>query len=257
MQHRPKKRFGQNFLQNQAIINSILQIIRPKPDDNMVEIGPGLCALTAPLLSILNVLTVIEIDKDLQEELKNRPEFNNKLYLIASDALKVDYSQFGNNLRLVGNLPYNISTPLLIKLLQYTAYIRDMHFMLQKEVVDRIVAEPGSKSYGRLTVMIQCYYDTDSVLDVPPDAFYPKPKVDSAILRLTPKENENIINQVNFKSFEKTVATAFSMRRKTLANNLKPLMSAQDLLSIGIDPKQRPEQISINDYLRIEKFLSK
>lgn len=256
MSHRPRKRFSQNFLQDQSIINAIVQSIHLSRSDNVVEIGPGLGALTKPLLEELDSLTAIEIDTDLQQYLQERPEFQNKLKLINSDALKVDFASLGNNLRLIGNLPYNISTPLLIKLLHFTPYILDMHFMLQKEVADRLVATHGNKTYGRLSVMVQCYYEVSHVLDVDRHAFYPVPKVESSIVRLTPIENPPLI-ATSFESLETLVGKAFSMRRKTLANNLKPLLSADDISSIGINPALRPEQISTKEYIQLERFLSR
>ncbi len=256
MYHKPKKKFGQNFLQNQAIINAIILALQPKPHDNLIEIGPGLGALTTPLLNIIDNLTVIEIDKDLQNYLETEFIHADKLNIIKQDVLKVDFSQLGNNLRLIGNLPYNISTPLLIKLIQYKSCISDMLFMLQKEVVDRIVATPNCKQYGRLTVMLQSYFITEHILDVPSHAFYPAPKVESAVIKLTPINKDNLVIE-EFKSFEKLITQAFAMRRKTIANNLKPIIHAENLEKIGIEPSRRPEQISVNEYAIIEKFISK
>lgn len=256
MHHKPKKKFGQNFLQNQAIINAIIMALQPKKPDKIIEIGPGLGALTAPLLSIIDTLTVIEIDKDLQEFLTHEFKYADKLNIIKNDVLKVDFSQLGSNLRLIGNLPYNISTPLLIKLIQFKPYISDMLFMLQKEVVDRITASPNCKQYGRLTIMLQNYFLAEHVLDVPSHAFNPEPKVESAVIKLTPINND-AIDGSEFKSFEKLITQAFAMRRKTIANNLKPIISADNLRNIGIEPTLRPEQISIKEYVSIEKFISK
>jgi 16S rRNA (adenine1518-N6/adenine1519-N6)-dimethyltransferase len=256
MHHIPKKKFGQNFLQNQAIINSIIMALSPKKIDKIIEIGPGLGALTAPLLAVIDNLTVIEIDKDLQDYLTNEFKYAHKLNIIKNDVLKVDFSQLGKNLRLIGNLPYNISTPLLVKLIQFKPYISDMLFMLQKEVVDRITASPNCKQYGRLTIMLQNYFVVEHILDVPSHAFNPEPKVESAVIRLTPISNENL-NTHEFKSFEKLITQAFGMRRKTIANNLKPLISADNLRNIGIEPSLRPEQISIKEYIVIKKFISK
>jgi len=256
MMHRPRKRFGQNFLHDQNIINSILRCINVQPTDNLLEIGPGLGALTKPLLNQVNQLTAIEIDTDLHAHLQQLPAAQGKLHLINADALKVDFTPFGENLRIVGNLPYNISTPLLIRLLQITPQIKDMHFMLQKEVVQRLAASPGSKTYGRLSVMAQYYCDVSELLHVPPTAFNPEPKVDSAIVRLTPFASGKY-PAVPFSELEQLVAKAFSMRRKTLANNLKPLLAANDLISLNIDPQWRPEQISVIDYVTITNFLAK
>lgn len=256
MQHKPKKRFGQNFLQDQVIINTIIRALNPKKLDNIIEIGPGLGALTTPLLNSIEKLTVIEIDKDLQEYLSTEFKFADRLNLIKQDVLKVDFSHLGNNLRLIGNLPYNISTPLLIKLIQFKPWISDMLFMLQKEVVDRITANPNCKQYGRLSVMLQTYFTIEHIVDVPNHAFHPAPKVESAVIRLTPINNEELVIQ-EFKNFEKLITQAFAMRRKTIANNLKPIISAEKLLEIGIEPSRRPEQISIKEYAFIEKYFSK
>lgn len=247
MQHRPRKRFGQNFLQTPAIIEAIIRLIDPKKNDNLIEIGPGLGALTQPLLQTVQHLTAIEIDRDLHAPLQALPLANVRLKLVDADALSVNYDQFGKDLRLIGNLPYNISTPLLIHLFHFLGSIRDMHFMLQAEVVNRMVAEPGSKTFGRLSVMTQYYCEVDKLLDVPPTAFFPEPKVDSAIVRLTPYI-QSPYPSVTWSNLEKLVAQAFGMRRKTLANNLKPLLSAAQIASIGIDPGLRPEQISVEQY---------
>lgn len=255
MAHKPRKRFGQNFLHDQQVINAILRCINVQSTDNLIEIGPGLGALTKPLLGQVHRLTAIEIDTDLQAELQRMPEAQGRLNLISDDALRVDYRQFGQNQRIVGNLPYNISTPLLIHLLHLTPYIQDMHFMLQQEVVQRLAASPGSKTYGRLSVMAQYYCDVSNLFHVPPTAFYPEPKVDSAIVRLAPHPS-GYYPKLAFSVLEKLVAQAFSMRRKTLANNVKPLLSAADLVKLGIDPQWRPEQISVIDYVKIGMFLS-
>ena len=250
MAHRARKRFGQNFLQDKQIIDHIIRALNLQPADNVLEIGPGLGALTQPLLRGLNQLTAIEIDRDLQAHLTEMFSAGGKLTVIEADALTIDYSEFGERLRVIGNLPYNISTPLLLRLLHYAPHIEDMHFMLQKEVVDRMAAGPGSKAYGRLSVMLQYYCDVEHLFDVPPEAFNPQPKVDSAIVRLTP-HTTSPYPVVDFSDLERLVACAFSMRRKTLANNLKPVMSAAALTALGIDPVMRPEQISVADYVTI------
>ncbi len=254
MTHRPRKRFGQNFLHDQHIINGILRCFNAQPTDKVVEIGPGLGALTKPLLNCVNQLMAIEIDTDLQDHLLALPEAKDKLQLIRADALTVDYQQLGEHLRIIGNLPYNISTPLLIRLLQSTPWIKDMHFMLQKEVVQRLAASPGGKTYGRLSVMAQYYCEVSELFHVPPTAFHPKPKVDSAIVRLTPYVSSPYA-KVEFAALEQLVAKAFSMRRKTLANNLKPVLSAADLIQLEIDPQCRPEQLSVKDYVKIVFFV--
>lgn len=256
MTHRPRKRFGQNFLQNPHVIDAILKAIQAKQKDNLIEIGPGLGAITEPLLKQVDALTAIEIDTDLQAKLKQMPHANQKLNLIAADALNIDYGQFGDQLRVIGNLPYNISTPLIIRLLHYIRFIEDMHFMLQKEVVERIAASPGTKAYGRLSVMVQYYCTAESLFPVSADAFYPKPKVESAVIRLTPHD-ASPYPYVAFSDLERLVAQAFSMRRKTLANNLKPLLLADEIKRLNIDPTMRPEQISVMEYAQIAKFVTK
>lgn len=252
MSHQAKKRFGQNFLEDKIIIGRIIDAIKPVADDNMLEVGPGLGALTAPLLTKLNKLTAIEIDTDIQQHLKAQA-FYQKLTLIEQDALTVPLDNLGPKLRIVGNLPYNISTPLLFHFLQFGAYIKDMHFMLQKEVVDRLAASPGTKAYGRLTIMAQAQCDVQPLFIVPPDAFKPKPKVDSAIVRLIPKAHrpeDKVLSKLN------TVLTqAFSMRRKTLSNSLKSLPKAA-FSDLGIDPKLRIENLSVDTCIKLAQYLS-
>ncbi|MDP1604544.1 MAG: 16S rRNA (adenine(1518)-N(6)/adenine(1519)-N(6))-dimethyltransferase RsmA [Legionella sp.] len=255
MSHRPRKRFGQNFLQSQPIIEHILAALNLQPDDNVVEIGPGMGALTRPLLQRLQKLTAIEIDRDLQAFLLNSFESTGRLNLINSDALTVDYSQLGTNLRVIGNLPYNISTPLLLHLLSYATNIADMHFMLQKEVVERLAGQPGTRDYGRLSVMIQYHCEVEHLFNVPAESFHPKPKVESAVVRLIPYTTSPF-PVVGVEALQAVVAMAFSMRRKTLANNLKPVMSAARLSELGIDPGLRPEQISVMDYVNLTNFVS-
>lgn len=253
MQHRPRKRFGQNFLQNQLIIESILNAFNPKAKDNVIEIGPGLGALTKHLLKNLDYLTVIEIDKDLATYLRAMPEAMEKLKVIEDDALSVDYGKFGEDLRVIGNLPYNISTPILLKLFQYSPFVKDMIFMLQKEVVLRLAAEPGCKAYGRLSVAAQYHCEVIHLFDVPATAFYPEPKVESAIVRLIPHKNLPF-SDISWPMLMDIVASAFSMRRKTLANNLKSIISAKEIEMAGINPSLRPEQISIAEYAKLAKL---
>jgi len=270
MQHYAKKRFGQNFLIDTSVINHIVDSIQPLADDVMIEIGPGLGAMTKPLLSRLNYLNVIELDRDIIPKLITNcqiADIENKTKLIVNetDVLKFDFASFQSQqselqhgsdkkLRIVGNLPYNISTPVLFHLLNYRHLIQDMHFMLQKEVVDRIVATPGVKNYGRLSVMLQTFFDTQALFVVPPYAFQPAPKVDSAILRLLPKnEFENRVN--NFSLYEKLVRQAFSQRRKTLKNTLKDLCSAEQIEQAGLLPGQRAEELSINGFINLYQTL--
>lgn len=266
MQHHAKKRFGQNFLVDTSIINHIVDSIQPQAEDLMIEIGPGLGAMTKPLLSRLNHLNVIELDRDIIPKLIKNCQFanaenKNKLIVNETDVLKFDFSAFqlqhseqldsdDKKLRIVGNLPYNISTPVLFHLLNYRHLIQDMHFMLQKEVVDRIVATPGVKNYGRLSVMLQTFCDTQALFEVPPHAFQPAPKVDSAILRLLPKSQfEDRIS--SFSLYEKLVRQAFSQRRKTLRNTLKGLCSSEQIEQAGLKPGQRAEELSISDFVSL------
>ncbi|MFV2004451.1 MAG: 16S rRNA (adenine(1518)-N(6)/adenine(1519)-N(6))-dimethyltransferase RsmA [Gammaproteobacteria bacterium] len=265
MQHYAKKRFGQNFLVDTAIINLIVDSIQPQVDDLMIEIGPGLGAMTKPLLSRLNQLNVIELDRDIIPKLIKNCTFSdaankNKLIVNEKDVLKFDFEDFHSQqgaekkLRIVGNLPYNISTPVLFHLLNYRHLIQDMHFMLQKEVVDRIVSSPGNKNYGRLSVMLQTFCNTQSLFEVPPYAFEPAPKVNSAILRLQPKQEFD--DQItDFSAYEKLVRQAFSQRRKTLKNTLKNTCSAEQIESAGLSPTQRAEELSTADFIKLYKTL--
>jgi len=264
--HYAKKRFGQNFLVDTSIINLIVDSIQPLPDDLMIEIGPGLGAMTKPLLSRLDFLNVIELDRDIIPKLINNCVFSdiaNKTKLIVNekDVLKFDFAEFhasqktDKKLRIVGNLPYNISTPVLFHLLNQRKLIQDMHFMLQKEVVDRIVASPGIKNYGRLSVMLQTFCETQALFEVPPYAFQPAPKVNSAILRLQPKTQfEDKIS--NFSLYEKLVRQAFSQRRKTLRNTLKGLCSTQQIEQAGLLPGQRAEELSIENFVSLYQTLN-
>ncbi|MGQ3892606.1 16S rRNA (adenine(1518)-N(6)/adenine(1519)-N(6))-dimethyltransferase RsmA [Legionella sp. CNM-4043-24] len=255
MSHKPRKRFGQNFLQSQPIIGQILSALNLQANDNVVEIGPGMGALTRPLLQRLNRLVAIEIDRDLQAYLTEQFGAQGRLELIAADALTIDYSQWGTGLRVIGNLPYNISTPLMLRLLSYANGIVDMHFMLQKEVVLRLAGQPGSRDYGRLSVITQYHCDVEPLFDVPPEAFYPPPRVESAVVRLTPHVSP-VYPPVPMDVFQAVVARSFSMRRKTLANNLKPAIQAAQLESLGIDPGLRPEQLSVMDYVTLSNFVA-
>ena len=259
--HRARKRFGQNFLVDNSVINHIVDSIQPQADDLMIEIGPGLGAMTKPLLSRLNQLNVIELDRDIIPKLIRNciisdASNKDKLTVIETDVLKFDFAAFhakqnsARKLRIVGNLPYNISTPVLFHLLNYRHLIQDMHFMLQKEVVDRIVSKPGNKNYGRLSVMMQTFCTTQALFEVPPYAFEPAPKVDSAILRLQPNPQfEEPIN--DFSQYEKLIRQAFSQRRKTLKNTLKNTCSAAQIESAGLSPSQRAEELSIADYIKL------
>ncbi len=253
MNHRPRKRFGQNFLEDLTIINQIIDAIHPNLTDNMLEIGPGLGALTRPLLKYLNKLTAIEIDTDLQTYLAHMPEGKNKLTIIQADALTVDLEPLGHQLRVIGNLPYNISTPLLFHLLQHASQIDDMHFMLQEEVVKRLAAPPSCKAYGRLSVMVQAHCRVEALFSVPPFAFNPPPKVQSAIVRITPHPIQPEPELI--KILNPLLLQAFSTRRKTLGNTLKPLISANKLTELGINPTRRPETLSVQEYLGLAEML--
>lgn len=265
MQHYAKKRFGQNFLVDKTVINHIVDSIQPQADDLMIEIGPGLGAMTRPLLARLDQLNVIELDRDIIPKLEmncqlDSAENKNKLIVNEIDVLKFDFATFQSHhaerkLRIVGNLPYNISTPVLFHLLKYRHQVQDMHFMLQKEVVDRIVATPGIKNYGRLSVMLQTFCDTQALFEVPPYAFQPAPKVDSAILRLQPKTRyEDSIH--DFSQYEKLVRQAFSQRRKTLKNTLKGMCSSEQIELAGLRPGQRAEELSIDDFVNLYQTIT-
>lgn len=250
----PRKRFGQNFLKNPHVIENIIALIAPQKLDHMVEIGPGLGALTTLLLPLVAQLDAIEIDRDLIPQLHQRCDKLGNLHIHEADALQFDFAQLAGHekIRLVGNLPYNISTPLLFHVLEYRQVVQDMHFMLQKEVVDRMAAEPGNKQYGRLSVMVQYYCHVEKLIKVKPSAFFPPPKVDSAIVRLIPNAQASAKDD---KQLSMMVKHAFQQRRKTLANNLKGMITADQLLSLDIDPKCRPEQLSVNDYVKISNEL--
>ena len=248
-----RKRFGQNFLQDNLVIERIVHAIQAKPQETVIEIGPGRGALTQVLLKQLSKLVVIEIDNDLFDQLQYLPNAE-RLIAIHSDVLNVDFNQFGDHLKIVGNLPYNISTPLMFHLLQYRSVIHEMVFMLQAEVVERIMALPSSSEYGRLSVMFQYYCDLEKIIDVPPECFQPVPKVMSAVIALKPKKQHE---QVAFNCLEYVVSKAFAMRRKTLANNFKGILTAHDWDHIGISNQLRAQDLSIENFVNIAVYLSK
>ena len=257
MSHQAKKRFGQNFLVDARIIGDIISAIRPEPGDNMVEIGPGLGALTRPLLKKLNHLHVVEIDRDIiarlqQDYPQDNPE--SKLTIHAGDALEFDIATLPAPLRIVGNLPYNISSPLLFHFAACAGRILDMHFMLQNEVVERMVAEPSTSAYGRLSVMLQYRFRMEKLLDVPPESFRPAPKVNSAIVRMTPLPAGEIAVR-NEKLFAAIVRTAFGQRRKTLRNTLRSYLSEGDFERLGINPQLRAENLAVADFIRVANYL--
>lgn len=256
--HRARKRFGQNFLHDQHIIEQIVDVINPQPGENLVEIGPGLAALTEPVAERSGHLNVVEIDRDLADRLESHPFLKEKLTVTRGDAMKIDFDEFLRSdcpLRVFGNLPYNISTPLIFHLLKYTNSIKDMHFMLQKEVVDRLAAEPGSKTYGRISVAVQQACRVTPVVNVPPGAFTPPPKVESAVVRLEPyRDSPTPVS--DRQQLHALCLQAFNQRRKTIRNNLKGLLDEDALSSLGINPGARPETLSVADYCAMSNYLS-
>lgn len=245
-----RKRFGQNFLQDPQLIAKIVRAINIAPNDQLVEIGPGRGALTQPLMAATDHFTVIEIDRDLAHQLRL---LYPKLNVIEKDVLKQDIAELGSGLRVVGNLPYNISTPILFKLFESLPQIIDMHFMLQLEVVERMIAQPNSKAYGRLSVMTQYYCDANLLFTVPPEAFIPKPKVNSAIVKLIPKATPEQADDPAL--FSELVNQAFSMRRKTVRNALKGYISdAVGFERLGIDPGRRPETLSLSEFVQLANY---
>jgi 16S rRNA (adenine1518-N6/adenine1519-N6)-dimethyltransferase len=249
-EHRARKRFGQHFLQDSSVVTRIVTAVNPQPNDHIVEIGPGLGVLTVALLACVPEMDAVELDRDIIPKLAERCGTIGKLIIHEADALEFDFVALTSDkrpLRIVGNLPYNISTPLMFHLLESSQYIQDMHFMLQKEVVDRMAASPGSKDYGRLSVMMQYHCQVDSLFDVPPEAFEPPPKVNSAVVRLLPYSEPPIkVNDVSL--FEKLVTQAFSQRRKTLRNTLRSMISAEQMESLGVDPVRRAETLSLDEF---------
>ena len=247
--HTARKRFGQHFLTDDSIIDGIVRAINPKPGDAVVEIGPGLGALTGPLRERCETLTVIELERNLAARLRKQPG----LTVVEADVLKVDFNALaataGQKLRVVGNLPYNISTPILFHLLGACAQVQDQHFMLQKEVVDRMAAAPGSKDFGRLSVMLQWRYDIDNVLDVPPEAFDPPPRVNSAVVRMQPLPADDSIDAERLSAL---VAVAFSQRRKILRHTLGRWIEEQGL-QVNFDLQRRAEEVPVAEYLALAK----
>jgi len=252
--HKAKKSFGQNFLVDQTIIAEIVRAIRPEPNDSMVEIGPGLGALTRPLLQHLHTLHVVEIDRDIIARLKtDYPQ--DTIVIHEGDALQFDFATLDAPLRIVGNLPYNISSPLLFHFAAFAARITDMHFMLQNEVVERMVAAPSTPQYGRLSVMLQYRFEMEKLLDVPPQSFRPAPKVDSAIVRMIPLPGEKITVN-NEALFARIVADAFGQRRKTLRNTLKAWLAEADFAQLGINAQLRAENLGVAEFTRIANFVN-
>lgn len=255
--HQARKRFGQNFLHDQRVIAKIVRSVNPRAGENIVEIGPGLAALTSPLIGECDALTVLELDRDLAAGLPGRVPHPERLTIIETDALKYDFTQLfqeGRPLRVVGNLPYNISTPLLFCLSEVVDEVVDMHFMLQKEVVERMVAEPKTNDYGRLSVMLQYFFEMELLIEVPPESFEPAPKVNSAVVRMIPNAGRIGVAH-DYKHFAKLVKTAFHQRRKTIRNNLKDLANDDDLTAVGINPQDRAEHIEATQYVVLSNYL--
>ncbi len=256
--HRARKRFGQNFLHDPGIIRRIVQAIAPKPNDNLVEIGPGQGAITTELLPLAGRMHAIELDRDLVGPLAERCAALGDLTIHSTDALKFDFSSLAESerpLRVVGNLPYNISTPLLFHLLDQSAHIKDMHFMLQREVVERMAAVPGSKIYGRLSVMLQARAQVTSLFSIGPGAFNPPPKVDSAFVRLQPWETSPYRID-DWEVFGRVVAQAFSQRRKTLRNSLKQILTEETIVAAGLQPGIRAEQLSVENFATLANLVA-
>ena len=252
MKHIPRKRFGQHFLADPAVIDAIVRAIAPKPRDAMVEIGPGLAAMTQPLVERTGRLNVIELDRDLAARLRAHPH----LQVIEADVLTVDFTQLARGLgaprlRVVGNLPYNISTPILFHLLDHVAVVEDQHFMLQKEVVDRMTAQPSTSDYGRLSVMLQWRYEMENVLDVPPQAFDPPPKVDSAVVRMVPLAQPQA---VDVKVLGELVQVAFSQRRKLLRHTLGKWLQSRNFAG-AFDVQRRAEEVAVREYVALARSL--
>lgn len=254
----PKKNLGQHFLTDQDIISKIVLAVKPLAGDFLVEIGPGQGAITFPLLKKHGALTVIEFDRDLITPLMESAEGMGDLTIIHKDVLKVDFTKLAADrpaIRLVGNLPYNISTPILFHVLEHAPVVRDMHFMLQKEVIDRMAAEPGSKVYGRLTVMLQARCEVTPLFMVPPHAFRPPPKVDSAVVRLVPLAADKI-HIKDAVLFENLVRDAFGQRRKTIRNAMQALATTDDIEAVGLRPDARAEQLPVTDFIKLANFLT-
>lgn len=256
--HLPRKRFGQHFLSDQSIISRIVVSLAPKPSEHLVEIGPGQGAITMPVIRLSHALDVVEFDRDLIPVLQERTPRGCDLHIHQADALEFNFRSLktdARELRVFGNLPYNISTPLIFHLLEQADCITDMLFMLQKEVADRLAAKPGDDAYGRLSVMAQYYCDIEVLFDVPPEAFYPPPKVDSSIVRMLPYRKLPVIAR-DIKLFTAVVKQAFSQRRKTLRNSLRQMVADDIWVSVNIDPSLRAERLSVEDFVRLSNAMT-
>lgn len=250
-QHKARKRFGQNFLVNRGIIDSIILSIDPNSEDTILEIGPGLGALTDSLVASNAKIIAVEIDRDLAAGLQNKYQNSSNIQILNQDILDFDFSSLGK-IKVIGNLPYNISSHLLFLLYEQLQNIECMTFMLQKEVAERLCASINTKQYGRMSVMSQLYCDIHTVIDVPPECFDPPPKVNSAVVKMLPKPEV----KVDKKCLKELLTTAFNQRRKTISNSLKPLLNAEELSNIGIDAKLRAENLTLQDYLNICNYLT-
>jgi 16S rRNA (adenine1518-N6/adenine1519-N6)-dimethyltransferase len=250
MSHRARKRFGQHFLTSPETIEQIVAAIAPREGEVIVEIGPGRAEITEPLSELATTLHAIEFDRDLVSGLRSRFSSRGHVVIHEGDALSFDFSSLGEKIRVVGNLPYNISTPLLFHLLEFSPHITDAHFMLQKEVVDRMCAGPGTKDFGRLTVMLGCRMEVVPLFDVPPDAFSPPPKVMSSVARMRPLPTDHFDIR-DERVLESIVKLAFSRRRKTLRNALQGKADVSDIEAVGLDPGSRPEQVAIAGWVAL------
>ncbi len=258
--HRPRKRFGQHFLHEKRVIERIVAAVAPQMDDRIVEIGPGLGALTEPLLDLCETLHVVELDRELANRLSaTHWARQGRLHVHRGDALRFDFRALADSstgLRIVGNLPYNISTPLVFHLLDQLDVIRDIHVMLQKEVVDRVVASPGDHAYGRLGIMVQCRCTVEPLFEVGPGAFRPSPQVNSAVIRLEPRQTP-AASLLDEKVFEDVVRQAFSQRRKAIRNPLKAYLTTADIQRAGVDPSARPETLGLAEYAALANAITR
>lgn len=251
----PRKRFGQHFLCDQMVVRRIVSAIAPRPKDHLVEIGPGQGAMSLPVLKEAHELTVVELDRDLIPELEARCQRAGKLKVYSADALEFDFASLKQDdrpLRIFGNLPYNISTPLIFHLLSFSNIVSDMVFMLQKEVAERLAAKPGEDHYGRLSVMTQYHCDVELLFDVPPSAFFPPPKVQSSIVRMLPYQEYPVVAN-DYEKFAEVVKLSFGQRRKTLRNSLKNVISDDKWTHISVDSKKRPEELSVKEFVEISR----
>lgn len=256
MQHQARKRFGQNFLTDRQVIERIVQAIHPEPGQCIVEIGPGQAALTQPLLASGAELHLVEIDRDLAAGLQQRLAGHDNAHLHVADALQLDFADIskGRQFRIVGNLPYNISTPLLFHVLRWSRFITDMHFMLQREVVERMAAKPGSKDWGKLSIMCQYHCSVTPLFTVPPEAFSPAPRVHSSMVRLVPHATPPVHIE-SLDNFKRLVSQAFTMRRKTLRNCMRGLLDENQIQSAGIDPGLRPEALGLEQFAALASLM--